>query len=103
MEYSNGDGEKSRKRFYTKFSAKQKEKMLALVEKLGWKLQKSRHDKKSFKTANPSSITCSLTRDPSYVGPLEEHAKTNNGSILLQRPNFFGRFGKFGGSMSLKL
>ena len=29
--------------------------------------------------------------------PLEEHDKMGNGSVLLQRPDSFGRFGKFGG------
>jgi tryptophan synthase beta chain len=28
---------------------------------------------------------------------LEEHTKVRNGSVLLQRPDSFGRFGKFGG------
>lgn len=51
MEYSGGDvgrmevGERSsRKRFRTKFSAEQKEKMLAFAEKLGWKLQRREVD-----------------------------------------------------------
>ena len=44
-----------------------------------------------------SSVSCSLTRDSSSVVPLEEHDKMGNGSVLLQRPDSFGRFGKFGG------
>jgi len=51
MEYSGGDvgrmevGERSsRKRFRTKFSAEQKEKMLGFAEKLGWKLQRKEVD-----------------------------------------------------------
>ncbi|KAL2344172.1 hypothetical protein Fmac_005457 [Flemingia macrophylla] len=43
-EYSGGGGERSKKRFRTKFSAEQKEKMLAFAEKLGWKLQRREAD-----------------------------------------------------------
>ncbi|TKY46828.1 Tryptophan synthase beta chain 2 [Spatholobus suberectus] len=51
-------------------------------------------------SSSSSSVSCSLTRDPSAtssVAPLEERAVTDNGSVLLQRPDSFGRFGKFGG------
>ncbi|KAK7270670.1 hypothetical protein RJT34_25992 [Clitoria ternatea] len=54
MEYSGGGGEgrleigersnSSKKRFRTKFSAEQKEKMLGFAEKLGWKLQRKEVD-----------------------------------------------------------
>ena len=55
MEYSGGGdvgritemGERSggsKKRFRTKFSAEQKEKMLGFAEKLGWKLQRKEVD-----------------------------------------------------------
>nr|KYP60859.1 hypothetical protein KK1_023273 [Cajanus cajan] len=53
-----------------------------------------------LRTPSPSSVSCSVTRDPSSassVVSLEEQAKTDNGSVLLQRPDSFGRFGKFGG------
>lgn len=29
--------------------------------------------------------------------PLQEHTKLENGSVMLQRPDSFGRFGRFGG------
>ncbi|KAK7380109.1 hypothetical protein VNO78_32521 [Psophocarpus tetragonolobus] len=41
MEYSTGGG---KKRFRSKFSSEQKEKMLAFAEKLGWKLQRKEVD-----------------------------------------------------------
>ena len=54
MEYSGGEGRmemgersgggSSKKRFRTKFSAEQKEKMLGFAEKLGWKLQRKEVD-----------------------------------------------------------
>ncbi|RDY14533.1 Zinc-finger homeodomain protein 2, partial [Mucuna pruriens] len=51
MEYSGGGGGEgrveaggSKKRFRTKFSAEQKEKMLGFAEKLGWKLQRKEVD-----------------------------------------------------------
>ncbi|TKY44852.1 Zinc-finger homeodomain protein 3 [Spatholobus suberectus] len=51
MEYSGGgegraveEGERSKKRFRSKFSAEQKEKMLGFAEKLGWKLQRKEVD-----------------------------------------------------------
>ncbi|RDY01736.1 Tryptophan synthase beta chain 2, chloroplastic, partial [Mucuna pruriens] len=45
------------------------------------------------------SVSCSLTKDPSASSalPLEGRVKMDNGSVLLQRPDSFGRFGKFGG------
>ncbi|BAT88953.1 hypothetical protein LR48_Vigan09g008000 [Vigna angularis] len=48
-------------------------------------------------SAYSSSVSCSATRDPSYVVPLEEHRNLDNGSVLPSRPDSFGRFGKFGG------
>ncbi|XP_020240429.1 zinc-finger homeodomain protein 3 [Cajanus cajan] len=39
-----GGGERSKKRFRTKFSAEQKEKMVVFAEKLGWKLQRREVD-----------------------------------------------------------
>ncbi|KAM7262069.1 hypothetical protein ACFE04_021146 [Oxalis oulophora] len=44
MEFGGGGGDGSRKRFRTKFTQEQKEKMLGLAEKLGWRLQKSDED-----------------------------------------------------------
>jgi len=44
-----------------------------------------------------SSVSCSATRDPSSVVPLEQHHNLDNGSVLPNRPDSFGRFGKFGG------
>ncbi|KAJ6304681.1 hypothetical protein OIU78_020288 [Salix suchowensis] len=40
-----GGGSSSKKRFGTKFSPEQKEKMLAFAERLGWRIQK--HDEAS--------------------------------------------------------
>ncbi|XP_054818348.1 tryptophan synthase beta chain 1-like [Prosopis cineraria] len=37
-------------------------------------------------------VSCSLTKEPSSV-----MAENDNGSVVLQRPDSFGRFGKFGG------
>ncbi|KAG5001941.1 hypothetical protein JHK87_023013 [Glycine soja] len=51
----------------------------------------------SSASSSSSSVSCSLTKDPYSVVPLEEHSKMDNGSVLLQRPDSFGRFGKFGG------
>jgi len=48
-------------------------------------------------SAYSSSVSCSATRDPSSVVPLEDHRNLDNGSVLLNRPDSFGRFGKFGG------
>ena len=52
-----------------------------------------------YSASRPSSyVSCSLTRDSSAsVLPLEEQSKLSNGSVLFQRPDSFGRFGKFGG------
>lgn len=44
-----------------------------------------------------SSISCSLTRDPPSVLSMEVLKKDSNGSVLFQRPDSFGRFGRFGG------
>lgn len=43
------------------------------------------------------SLSCSVTKDPSSVLPLLDHTKLDNGSVVHQRPDSFGRFGKFGG------
>lgn len=43
-------------------------------------------------TRPSSSISCSITKEPASVLPKEQ-----NGSARLQRPDSFGRFGKFGG------
>ncbi|GAU20529.1 hypothetical protein TSUD_130870 [Trifolium subterraneum] len=51
----------------------------------------------SFPSKTTSNVSCSVTRDTSSVLPLEENTKVENGSVLLQRPDSFGRFGKFGG------
>lgn len=40
VEYGGGDTGSGKKRFRTKFTADQREKMLAFAEKLGWKLQR---------------------------------------------------------------
>lgn len=40
-----------------------------------------------------SNVSCSVIRDTSSVLPLQDA----NGSVVLQRPDSFGRFGKFGG------
>lgn len=45
----------------------------------------------------PFSVSCSITRDPASVLPLQDHIKLENGSVVLQRPDSFGRFGRFGG------